>query len=288
MTDETWSKRELPLLRIALREVDKGGSPSFEQLAEETGVELGQVWLAMRALQDAGYVKAYFAAAESGMVTAVNERARRELGSWPQPLSLSFTEFVDFLLVRLYDLDRDEGGQFQDVDALAAELRADVPDRWPYQAIESLKRRGWVDASMSTDQGTYASITGDGRLYVEGRQHETEVIERYRQQPANYVYVEGNVGNLAVGTAGDVSQISLSGDVQAQALGIVAEMRDALNGDDSLDEETREEALGDVSALEGQIKRRKLNKNVVVGLIGSLSGIASVAQLGIKLGELLT
>ncbi len=287
MTAETWSTRELPLLRIALREVDKGGNPSFEQLAEETGIELGQVWLAMRALRDAGYVEAYFASAYSGMVKTVTERTRRELGSWPQE-ELSFTEFVDLLLVRLYDLDKQAAGQPHNVDAVAEELRPAIPKPWVSQATEALSGRGWVDDSMSVDQATIASITGEGRLYVEGREHQTEVIERYRQQPANYVYVEGNVGNLAVGTAGDVSQTSLTVDVQAQALRIVAEMRGALEGDETLDAETRDEALADVSALEGQIKRRKLNKNVVAGLIGSLSGIASVAQLGIKLGELLT
>jgi DNA-binding transcriptional ArsR family regulator len=80
---ETWSRREGPLLRAALRGVDAGNEVEFEQLAEETGLDLQQVSIAMRALQDAGYLDASFAGANSGLVVRVHERTRRELGTWP-------------------------------------------------------------------------------------------------------------------------------------------------------------------------------------------------------------
>ena len=202
------------------------------------------------------------------------------------PEKLNFTEFMDLVLVRLYELDKAEGAQFYNVNEIAAELREPVPDQWVPDAAKALEDRGLVSGAFALDQTTNAVITGEGRLYVEGRQHATEVIEQYRQQPTNFVFVSGHGHHVAVDVQGDVSQISLSGDVQAQALQIVGAMREALERDDSLDAQARDEALEDVSALEGQIKRTRFNKNVVLGLIGSLSGIASVAQLAIKLGEL--
>jgi DNA-binding MarR family transcriptional regulator len=85
---ETWSWREAPLLQIALRESDAGRDAQFEDLAEESGLDQRVVWQTMKRLHDAGYVEAYFAAADSGYVHEVTERTRRELGSWPSPESL--------------------------------------------------------------------------------------------------------------------------------------------------------------------------------------------------------
>jgi hypothetical protein len=68
-------------------------------MAEETGIDLVQVWVAMRALRDAGYVEAYLASAHSGFVQSVGERTRRELGSWPSAKTM-----VDALASALADL----------------------------------------------------------------------------------------------------------------------------------------------------------------------------------------
>lgn len=87
-TYETWTTRELPLLRIALREDDKGKNASFEEMAEETQIDRQQVWVAMRSLDEAGYVDAYVGNQHTGFVRSVGERTRRELGSWPSPESL--------------------------------------------------------------------------------------------------------------------------------------------------------------------------------------------------------
>jgi hypothetical protein len=86
--DETWSWRERPLLEIAVREADRGHNPGFEELAEETRLGLRQVSVGIRALQDAGYLTAYFAGMDSGVLGNVTERARREIGTWPSPESL--------------------------------------------------------------------------------------------------------------------------------------------------------------------------------------------------------
>lgn len=85
---ETWTTHELPLLRIALREDDAGSQADFAEMAAETGIDQEQVWLAVRALLNAGYVDAFLGNARTGTVNSVTERTRRELGSWPSPESL--------------------------------------------------------------------------------------------------------------------------------------------------------------------------------------------------------
>jgi DNA-binding transcriptional ArsR family regulator len=104
---ETWSWREGPLLRIVLRETDAGRNPEFEQLADQTGLERQQVSIAMRALQDAGYVDVYLAGAYSGVVHSVGERARRELGSWPSAETIAAD--VVTALAEAADREPDEG-----------------------------------------------------------------------------------------------------------------------------------------------------------------------------------
>lgn len=83
---DTWTWRELPILRIAVRDADAGAQ--FEDIAAETGLELKDVWHGAKALQNAGYLDAALAGAFSGFVVSVSERARREIGSWPSPESI--------------------------------------------------------------------------------------------------------------------------------------------------------------------------------------------------------
>lgn len=119
---------------------------------------------------------------------------------------MNFTEFVDFVLLRLYELDAEVSHWAGvDVEKLAAELREPVPPRWPADAVEYLRTRGLAGGG-ETDQIVGASITGAGRMYVEGRQHETSMIEDYRAQPGNFVIVTGSGNTIAVDTQGDVSQ----------------------------------------------------------------------------------
>jgi hypothetical protein len=56
---------------------------------------------------------------------------------------LTFTEFVDFVLVRLNELDAQEGAYgFHDVRAIAGELKEPVPEYWPAQAVGVLQDAG--------------------------------------------------------------------------------------------------------------------------------------------------
>lgn len=79
---ETWTTRELPILRAALRRADAGEIPvDAEDLERELGLDGDQLFVAVTALEDAGYVELIHPGFAD--IKYVRERARRELGSWP-------------------------------------------------------------------------------------------------------------------------------------------------------------------------------------------------------------
>jgi len=204
---------------------------------------------------------------------------------------LNFTEFVDYLLVRLYELDRERGsGDFHDAKELADALNQPVGQMWPADAVRVLIDRGWARGALAGADQAYAAIAGEGRLYVEGRQHETALIEEYRERPFTIVNVKGKRNQVAVGPDGMVQQVQqqveLSAEVRAEALGVLDEIREALRTA-SLNESDREEALAEVAKAERQLKRKWSNTREARELLEPLGSIAGVSSLVIKLGELL-
>jgi hypothetical protein len=88
---ETWSWRELPILRIALREFD-AGKPlvDLEEIRAELGLTGDDIWAGAHALRNSTppYLEMSLSGGWSdnhagGSIDAIHERARRELGTWP-------------------------------------------------------------------------------------------------------------------------------------------------------------------------------------------------------------
>lgn len=87
---ETWTTRELPILRAALRVIDNGEIADLEEIRRELDLPGMQVWAAVQALEHAWppYIETSLTMGwrddhASGHITQVSERARRELGTWP-------------------------------------------------------------------------------------------------------------------------------------------------------------------------------------------------------------
>src|SRR5437868_1222212 len=96
----------------------------------------------------------------------------------PKP-AYKFTDFVDLLLVALYEADQSENGnEFQDLDALAATIKGDVPRDWVFDAAKVLQTRALADC-IFTFGGTHAKISGQGRLYVENEQGFTKQAQQF-------------------------------------------------------------------------------------------------------------
>src|SRR4051812_42140639 len=98
--------------------------------------------------------------------------------------ALRFTEFVEYVLVRLYDLDTGEGDLI-DAQQIAAELQEPVPSTWPFEAVEYLDQIGYATAALAM-ASAQAVIRPAGRIQVEERQRQANTIaHEYRAEPHN-------------------------------------------------------------------------------------------------------
>ncbi len=91
---ETWTTRELPILRRILARFDSGDHlvDARALQSELPQIPPGQLRVGLRALDDAGYLDFQPTMGGpnrvTGHISAVHERARRELGTWPTPEAL--------------------------------------------------------------------------------------------------------------------------------------------------------------------------------------------------------
>jgi len=91
MLRETWTERELPLLRSALAQLDAGAeSVELDELRVSLGMPAAQMLAAVEALAtatppyiDATIRNGWDGERSPGSIDRVYERARRELGTWP-------------------------------------------------------------------------------------------------------------------------------------------------------------------------------------------------------------
>lgn len=82
----TWASRELPILAATLRQLDSGAYwVNSIQLGRELGFNDAEMRAGLGALESASppYVEVENLASAHSRITAVSERARRELGTWP-------------------------------------------------------------------------------------------------------------------------------------------------------------------------------------------------------------
>ena len=200
--------------------------------------------------------------------------------------AVTFTEFIDFVLVRLYELGTDEGGRLHDVQSIAAELQGPVPADWAWEATKTLGDRNLVIPALAGANAASATITGEGRLYVEGRTHETEVIEKYRERPTNFVVFLGNATQVAVGTEGNVTQLMAS-ENQAEIFRLLGEIARRLREDDDLPEDERTEYLADIDETRRQISKREPNLSAAAALLRPLANVAAVSDLALHVLHLL-
>jgi hypothetical protein len=97
--------------------------------------------------------------------------------------TFKFSQFIDLLLVRLYELDHQRGDRFYNLNAIAESIKEDgVPQKWVFDAAKVLDSRG-LATCMYSRGGAQAQITGEGRLYIEENRGTTEEI---RKHPDNY------------------------------------------------------------------------------------------------------
>jgi hypothetical protein len=84
MVEDTWASRELPILRVALEQIEAGGTfVKIWVLREQLGLDDTSMGIGIRSLEKAGYVEAFSSVKGPIAIKDVTERTRRELGAWP-------------------------------------------------------------------------------------------------------------------------------------------------------------------------------------------------------------
>ena len=187
-----------------------------------------------------------------------------------------FTEFVDLLLVALYEADQsDNGNEFQNLESLAATIKGDVPRDWVFDAAKVLEMRALADCIFAFG-ATRAKISGQGRLYVESGMGFTKKAQE--SHPTYYNVTVSGSGNQVV-TGQDVSGVSqtVTQPESSPALRLLDEMAEKIQGDTTLAGPAKLEATTYANLLRFEVKKAEPNRTLIATLLESLSKIGSIA-----------
>jgi hypothetical protein len=185
-----------------------------------------------------------------------------------------FTEFVDLLLVALYEADQSDVGEgFQNLEALAATIKGVVPRDWVFDAAKVLQTRALADC-LFTFGGTRGKITGQGRLYVESGQGFTKTAQE--SHATYYVTVSGSGNQVVTGQNSSVVQ-TMNQLESSPALRLLDEIGEKIQKDNTLDGPSKLEATTYTDLLRFEVKKAEPNRTLIATLLESLSKIASIA-----------
>ena len=189
--------------------------------------------------------------------------------------SYKFSEFVDLLIVKLYEVEREQDSSaFVNLDALARQIKGEIPSDWVFDAAKVLETRALANCAYNS-RGTFAKISGEGRLYVEeGR----GITKKVQQSPANfYVTVTGDKNNIV--TAQDATNIQQTMvDADQTPIGKeLSEITKRIEADAALPETIRKEALDYANLIRNETKKPEPNRSLVAAVLEPLSKITSIA-----------
>lgn len=205
---------------------------------------------------------------------------------------MTTTELAELFLVFLYKKAEEEGyDKIHSFNDFARELGIDDLGKIR-NAATVLKDRGLIQNVIYAVGGNIAAaISGEGSLFVE-RGGDTGVIKRFKENPENYIIninqstvFHGNVAQSTVTThSRDVSQsIIINKDIE----GIISQIIGALQKDDSINSNERDDLLRDIEVLKIQLSKNKKDKGHIDSLLSKLSEIASISSLIIQLKDVI-
>jgi hypothetical protein len=187
---------------------------------------------------------------------------------------MKFSEFLDRLLFKLYEFDREHSDEFANLSELAETIKGDVPPSWIVDAGKVLDARALADV-IFTFGGTDAKISGEGRLYVEEGRGTTPQIQ---QAPQNYyINIPGHSNQVVVGNSGQVLQRNTIEQERAPAFKLLDEIERKLSDDPNTKGANETEAKTYVGLIRQELRKAEPNKNVIAAVLDPLTKIASIA-----------
>jgi hypothetical protein len=186
-----------------------------------------------------------------------------------------FSEFIDAILVKLYELDRASTDEFVKLDEVIKQIKGSIPPNWVFDAAKVLQSRGFINAIINS-MGVFANLTGEGRLYVE---EERGAVKKIEAAPSNYYITAGdNAQIVAGGQQGQVTQTTTITDQNSALREIVNAIESKIQNDTLLNDQERTEALGYVKVVRNELTKSEPNRNVLAAILEPLSQIISVAS----------
>jgi hypothetical protein len=199
---------------------------------------------------------------------------------------LKFSEFVDALLVRLYELDRAalEPGFFN-LDQVAKQLAEAVPTGWVFDAAKVLENRGFANC-LYTFGGVSAELTGEGRLYVEEGRGITKEIQGH---PEAYFHVSvvGNGNQIATGNANQVKRSDNVAIERAPTFALLDQIESSLAADESIGSAKEIEASTYLKLIRIQLEKPQPDLSLIAAVLDPLTQIPSIAARVANLAKLL-
>jgi hypothetical protein len=174
---------------------------------------------------------------------------------------MRFSEFLDLLMLKLYEADVQRPGDSVDLYRLASLFREDVPTVWVMDAANVMGQRLLARPILGLGRLANARISGEGRLYVE---QGTPIIEQAKKYPEKYFKTLDEAENsplgVSVGNVLDSIEKKLKDDT-------------SLRGDRSL------EAQWAVNMIRARLKAGNTeDPNLIRALVEVLSRIPSVSS----------
>ncbi|MBM4035123.1 MAG: hypothetical protein FJ291_25550 [Planctomycetes bacterium] len=191
---------------------------------------------------------------------------------------LRFSEFVDLLLARLYDLEQEQRDRYFDFNAINRELTEPVPQQWIFDAGRVLESRGMANCVFAFGGVCRGRLTGEGRLFVEERQNaDAGIIREYYASPQDFVLVPGRSDHQAVVGGERVGAPSTTIEQQrAPAFEMLRQIEDLLKQGGTLSEERRKDLLQDIEAVRGQLRKVEPNRAALAAILESMSQVDAI------------
>lgn len=201
---------------------------------------------------------------------------------------MKFSEFVDFTLVRLYQLEQTQGaGRYFSLNQIAKELKEEIPPAWIRDAGKVLQSRRLAEAIFMIGGNAQAQLTGEGRLWVE--EGHGKVPEIQKDLPRIMVSISGANNQVSV-AGGDQSQMTQTQTIAQErqpVFQLIDQIGTTLEKDSGLNDQQKKEILVDVAAVRGQLEKREPNRSVLAAILEPLSQITSIASLVAELIKLI-
>jgi hypothetical protein len=190
--------------------------------------------------------------------------------------TVNFSGLIELILARLYDLERGaRPGTMFDLNAVAKDLRVQIPTQWIFDAGKVLESRGWAEVLFTFGGGCHARLTGEGRIYVE-EEHGKGLIREYHEAPRRFFSADPDPAGRDV-TSATRSQHATIEREREPALELLRQMDDVLRHEASVTEDQRADLLIDVEMIERQMRKREPNRAALAALLEPLSRVPSLS-----------